>query len=196
MELAVLGAGVYLAQSLFDDGTRTKVHDSKREEAQDKLETPEEQFMHQAREHGMIAPSYNSQTNRVPWTPSRPPYVIQAANAGSHTENVTETIYQHRANAQEHFRLGTTEAIRHGRQTFMRKRGLPIYTGFTREMHNPADARMCTDIQDWRFLPAHPTDTDRNDAAALAKRIPVDDTLFTPDAVWMTVPGQTFRYGT
>ena len=44
-------------------------------------------------------------------------------------------------------------------------------------------------------MPRNPTDSDWNEAGLIAKQLPPNPQLFTPDAYYYTNPGQNFRYG-
>lgn len=188
--LAVLGGGVWLAKSLLDAPQRP-VNPTRAELREQMPETPREFLMHEFRENGMIAPNFASSTNRVPWDPLNPPYHIHRVGE-HHMDNPMEECFTLRTNGLEHNRLDWQEQFVKGRMNVARKTKQPLYNGFSDEMALAPDRR--TQHMGWNFLPALPTDQDYNDAAQLAKAIPKDPQLFTPDAFYPTASGLPFRY--
>jgi len=191
----VLGGAVYFAKSLYEGRQQQQRVDEQDEDMllRGMLDTPAEFLAKQVKLYGMTAPTYNFATARVPWDTNNPPYHIQ--RYGAATGEVTPSdIKQAYVNAMEHQRKDTMEQISHGRQAIMRQSNQPQWGGFTAEVHNPMDPRMKTQHMQWSWLPSAPTDSDFADAAALAKALPPNPLLFTPDSWFMTAPGLPFRY--
>ena len=188
--IAVLGAGAWVMNSLMKAPQRPV--DASDDELRAQMpETPREFLMHEYRENGMLAPSFGAVSTRTPWNPANPPYHIHRVGE-HHMDNAMEEMFTLRANAQEHQREDWQEQFMKGRMEVARKTKQPLYCGFTREMSLAPDRS--THQMGWSFLPALPTDQDYNDAAQMAKTIPKDPQLFTPDAYYATADGLPFRY--
>lgn len=155
--------------------------------------TPENWLMAEARVRGIIAPQFQSTAARVPWDPMKPPYHMHRAG-DLHQEEPCETTYQLITNALGHRRVDFEAALAGNRPVYQQKTQQAIYNGFTGEMSNPADPSMRTMHMQWGWLPKNPTDSDYSDAGAIAKVLPPDPSLFTPDSYYTTAPGMPFRY--
>jgi hypothetical protein len=199
MELAVLGLGAYLAKSLLDNGGQPLVDESKEEMQKTMLESPYEMNLHEMRTRGALAPSFGATRARMPWDPSFPPYYIASTATGGPNESPTERIFHSLANAQEHERLDVAEQIMHHRPHYARKKGQAIWSAFNEELHledaDPSVPPRSTDHVGFQWMPPNPTDSDWNEAALLTRAMPPNPVLFTPDAYYMTAPGQPFRHG-
>ncbi len=197
--VAVLGAGTYLAESLYRYNLQQRpVMPTKEEEFELMLETPREFILHQARESGIVAPAFSTVAARRPWSESNPPYYVYGSDINEPMSNPTEKVYQLYANSLEHYRIDTEEEIERGRLHFSRKRGQAIWNAFTREITVPGykdQPPRTTDHQGWMWMPPTPTDTDHNEAGAMGKMMPPDPLLFTPDAYYMTNSGVSWRNG-
>jgi hypothetical protein len=196
MELAVLGAGAALAVALFTEQT-VQVAPTDAQLRQHVLEDPASLFMHEYRERGAIAPSHSSVANRLPWDQNHPPYYIAQTATGGPNQHPTERVYKSLVNATEHERKDIAQEFYSARPHYARKRGQAIWTAFTREISvtDEDGALRSTDRQGFQWMPPNPTDSDWNEAALIAKALPGDPTLFTPDAAFMTAPGLSWRYG-
>lgn len=199
MELAVLGAGAYLAVGLLSNGPQPDLDQTKPELERTMLESPYEMNLHEMRERGALAPSFGATRARMPWDPNFPPYYIARTATGGPNESPTERIYHALANAQEHERLDIAEHFSKHRPHYARKCGQAIWSAFNEELHlndsDPRAPRRSTDHVGFQWLPPFPTDSDWNEAGLLARALPPNPTLFTPDAYYMTAPGLPFRYG-
>jgi hypothetical protein len=199
MELGILGAGLYLANSLLQPEKQPKLDETKAELEQSMLESPYQMNLHEMRERGAIAPSFGATRARMPWDPNFPPYYVAQTAVGGPNESPTERIYHVLANAAEHERLEIAEEFAHHRQHYARKRGQAIWSAFNEELHirdsDPRVPARTTDHVGFQWLPPYPTDSDWNEAALLARALPPNPELFTPDAVYMNAPGLPFRYG-
>lgn len=196
MELAVLGGSLWLAKQ-FLPKPQQKIMVSAEEEFYDKQPSPPEEFLYkELRRGGVIFPSWYDSAGRIPWDPQRPPYTLYPANSvtGDHMKDVTERIYGHYQNARWHERMDFEEQTSNDHEYFITKRGQPLPTSFTRELHNPSDPNMTTDMINWSWLPPNPQDMDFVRAGELAKKIPRDPSLFTPESNFMAIPGLTWRY--
>ena len=196
MELAVLGAGAYLASALFAEQP-VQVAPTQAELAQKMLEDPAQLFMHEYRERGAIAPSGSSVAMRLPWDKNFPPYYIAQTATGGPNNHPTERVYKSLINASEHERKDIAQEFYSARPHYARKRGQAIWTAFTSEIsvQDEDGGRRSTERQGFQWMPPNPTDSDWNEAALLAKALPGDPTLFTPDSTYMTAPGLSWRYG-
>jgi hypothetical protein len=196
MELAVLGAGAYLATALFAEKP-VVVAPTQEQLMQSMLEDPAALFMHEYRERGAIAPSGSSVAMRLPWDKVRPPYYIAETATGGPNNHPTERVYKCLVNASEHERHDIAQEFYSARPHYARKRGQALWTAFTREISVPDEdgGTRSTQRQGFQWMPPNPTDSDWNEAALLAKALPGDPTLFTPDSTFMTAPGVTWRYG-
>ncbi len=191
-----LGGSALLAHHLLGKVAPKPVDQSEEEEFDNALDVPEELFMKQSRDYGIIAPHYGSATARVPWDMQNPPYYVFQPGV-SHLERPVERIYEQYYNAAYHNRKDFEEAVSRNRPQMARDRPQPIYTGFTPEMtayDRVTGDKMQTQHMAWSWMPDNPTDSEFNDAALLAKALPADPLLFTPDANFMTAPGQSFRH--
>lgn len=191
----ILGGAVALASSLYRGPAQ--VEDIRETDndmyARGMLDTPEEFLFKQSKLYGIWAPQYQHAAARVPWDTRNPPYTV--ARYGATTdEGVPSDVYQAYVNAKGHQRKDAMEQIASTRQAIARSSGQPIWTGFTAEISNPADRRQRTQHMQWSWLPRAPADSDFADAAALAKAVPPNPNLFTPDAWFATAPGLPFRY--
>lgn len=199
MELLALGAGVYLANGLFNPGPKPKLDQSPEEMRRRMLESPYMLNLHEMRENGAIAPSFGATRGQMPWDPNFPPYYIAESSIGGPNANPTERIYHALANAAEHNRLEIAEEFRNHRDHYARRRGGAIWQAFNEELtlvdSDPTAPVRTTNHVGFQWLPPAPADSDWNEAALLARQLPPDPTLFTPDAVYMTASGLPFRYG-
>lgn len=196
MEVIALAGGAYLASALFAN-TPVKVAPTEAELAAQMLERPADLFMHEYRERGAIAPSGSSVASRMPWNPLFPPYYIAQTATGGPNNRPTERVYKSLVNASEHERHNIAQEFHAARPHYARKRGQALWTAFSREIKAPdADgSTRTTEAQGFQWMPPNPTDSDWNEAALLAKALPGDPRLYTPDANFMTAPGLPFRYG-
>jgi len=196
MELAVLGAGAYLASSMFAN-EKTPVTLTPEQERERMLESPADLFMHEFRERGAIRPRFGAQVARNPWDPAHPPYYTSQTAPGGPNVAPTERLYQVIVNASEHERHDLAQELHSNYAHYARKTAVPVWTAFSREVGVPdTDGGVrSTYSQGFQWLPPNPTDSDWNEAALLAKQLPGDPQLFTPDATYMTAPGLAFRYG-
>lgn len=193
----LLGAGVYLAQSMFKVDTAGLEERSERPLTQF-LEPLREMVIHEGRENGIIAPSYNNVAARVPWTPANPYVYVWQSDSNGPTDRSVERAYQLFANRLEHEREDVSEQIMRGRDYFPRKVGNSLWTAFTDEISltdQRDGSKYTTNHASLQWLPNNPTDYDYTDAAAMAKQLPPDPLLFTPDSTFMTAPGLPFRHG-
>lgn len=193
---AVLGAGTLLANNLFKRSDPPQIEHSPEEEFADALDSPEKLLMDNARHTGILAPPFGSATTRVPWDMMNPPYYVYQPGV-SHLERPMERTFEQYFNALHHNRKDFETAVARNRQQIARRRPQPIYTGFTPEMtafDSVTGDKMQTQHMQWTWMPNNPTDSQYNDAALLAKALPADPLLFTPDANFMTAPGLPFRY--
>ena len=191
-----LGGSLFLADALLNKVPPRHINQSDREECEQQLMKTESLLMDNARQCGILAPPFQSATTRVPWDDRNPPYYVYQPGV-SHLERPMERTYEQYFNAIHHNRKDFEEAVERNRQQFARKRGQPIYTGFTGEMTSydrVTGDRMQTQHMQWAWMPTQPTDSERNDAALLAKMLPADPTLFTPEANFMTAAGEPFRH--
>ncbi len=196
MELAALGVGVYLARSLYT-GAPVKLEKTPAEEFATIIERPYDLNMHEMSQLGAIMPRTGATRARVPWNKNFPPYYIAPDIEHGSMDAPTHRLYTLLANAQEHERLTTMEEVARNRRHFARDRGVPLWTAFTRELEVPqADGSVHTTNQlGFQWMPRNPTDSDWNEAGLIGKALPPMPVLFTPDAVFMTAPGQPFRHG-
>ena len=196
MELAVLGAGFYLADALLTKGNKSvPIQQSEMEEGMGMLQTMREFIMQEARENGTIAPQYGNVASRVPWLHMNAPYYMDRPGDDTLSEP-TENLYKRIANSRIHQSADILEQISRSRQVFSRKAGNAIYTGFSPEMHiqNSDGEWNSTNIGPLTWIPRNPHDSDYNYAANMAKAVPRDPMLFTPEADQATAPGLPFRY--
>ncbi len=196
MELAVLGAGAYLATSLFAN-TPVKVAPTQAELAAEMLETPAALFMHEYRVRGAIAPYASSVAARLPWDQNHAPYYIAQTATGGPNQHPTERVYKSLINASEHERIDLAQEFSAARPHYARRRGQAIWTAFDSELRvrDTDGSTRSTERQGFSWMPPNPTDSDWNEAALLAKALPGDPRLFTPDSNFMSAPGLTWRYG-
>jgi hypothetical protein len=190
----LLGAGVWLANALISSPIKN-VDMTKEEYDVNMIENPRDFLMHQMREAGAIAPSYNHVPARVPWDSVSPPYYIKK-HGGTHLDNPTENYYTLWTNSFMHQLADVTEAFARNRPSFARQHGGAIWNAFNMELYQKDidGPYRGTGNQGFFWLPKNPADQDYNDAAALAKALPPDPLLFTPDAYFATAPGLPFRY--
>jgi len=194
----VLGAGVYLAKQLLDVGSAPQLELSDEKMESKMLEKPYDFVLHEYRERGAIAPTFGATRARVPWNPNMPPYYIARDCPYGPNDSPAMHAWLALANAQEHARLETALDFQCSRPQFARKRGQAIWQGFTEEITvKDADPRVqsrTTNHVGFQWLPPNPTDSDWNEAALIAKQLPPNPVLFTPDAFYYTAPGQEFRH--
>ena len=196
--LAIVGGAVAAYQLFGKPAPGRPVVPSAKHEFDDKLEDIDEMWMHNAREWGIVAPSIQFETSRVPWGSggSGMPYYIHRPGESHMDSPVTDT-YQQIVNALSHNREDFIRAFAANRPQMARKSAAPAYNGFTDEMTLFGDdgTRYTTQHMNWSWLPKDPSDSDYNDVAGLmAKAAPPDPALFTPTADFMTAPGVGFRY--
>ena len=166
------------------------------EEDDNALMMPEELAMHNALQCGIIAPPYQTTTTRVPWDPNNAPYYAYQPGV-SHMERPLSRCYEQYYNGIHHNRKDFEEAVSRNRPVYQVKRGQAIYTGFTNEMtayDKVTGDKMQTQHMDWTWMPKNPTDREHNHAALMAKALPSDPALFTPNNNFATAPGMDFRY--
>lgn len=147
--------------------------------------------VNEGREHGLMAPSFNSVNFRRPF--GNPAYGIGASFDGDCTADATERIYQRMAGDSEEYRRKIEQQLIHDQPVMALRRGQPIVTTYTHELHNP-ETGACTEFQDYSWVPPYPDDGDYNRAGAMAKQIKRDPRLFTPDATYFTAPGVSWRH--
>ncbi len=196
--VAVLGAGAYLAHAIYAQPPKAPPRNPTAEEDYALgLDRPEVLLMQNAQVAGMIAPQYQAATVRKPWnTGSAAPYYIHRPGQ-SHLDSPVTQLYTQILNATYHNRQDFQEQFAASRQQYARKSAQPVYTGFTDEMcitDSASGKKRYTQHMQWSWLPSNPTDSDFNDAALMAKAVPPDPLLFTPDANFATAPGLPFRY--
>lgn len=193
MEVPILlGAAVYLARDMWKPPQKS-IDPSDAENDAQMLQRPDQFLMSQLQTSAMIYPSFQFAPTRVPWDVNMAPYYI--TRRGEQPGDITpDKMRQTYINAQEHYRKDYEEAVASGQQQFVTKSAQPLYRGFTPEVHNIADPSMRTQNMKWAWLIAGPTDADVRDAGALARRVPPNPLLFTPDAYFATAPGLPFRY--
>lgn len=194
--ILILGAGAYLASGLFK-GTLSNLDEPTQDEPHHLLEPLREMLLHEGRENGIVAPVYQNNAARLPWSMTQPPAYVWASDSAGPTDLALENSYNLFANRLMHNTLDVQEQIRRGRNYTLSKRCMPVYTGFTQEMSltDTDGERRYTNIGAYQWLPPTPTDRDYTNAAALAKVLPPDPLLFTPDSNYMTAPGLPWRYG-
>lgn len=199
MELLALAGATYLAKDLFK-AEPIQLQETPEELDATMLERPYDFNMHEMRRLGAIMPQFGATRGRVPWSTEFPPYYI-APDAAASGPNCApaERVYTLLANAEEHNRLDVMEEAARGRHHYARKTGVPLWTGFTRDvtLHDPDPhvAPRNTGRLGFSWMPPNPTDSDWNEAGLIAKALPPNPTLFTPDSTYMTAPGQLFRHG-
>lgn len=196
MELAVLGAGVYLADALFrGDSKAIELQQNEARQSENMLESHWNFLMHEARENGMIAPQYGNVATRVPWHPmTGVHYLDDLRDSDPHTVD-TENLYRRVANTRVHESSDILEHVARNRQAFARKAGNPLWFAFTPEVSMEQDGRrVSSNIGQYKWVPRNPHDSDYSYAANMAKLVPRDPMLFTPDANFATAPGLPFRY--
>ena len=196
--VAVLGAGAYLASALFAQPPHSrKVNPSPEEEFEAALMRPEEMQFKNAQYAGMWRPPYQSVTTRLPWGQGgNAPYYVHRPGQ-SHLDSPVTQLYTQLINATAHQRKDFQEQLVASRQQYSRPRASAIYQGFSNEMKLPdnvSGGMRQTQHMNWSWMPKDPTDSDFNDAALLAKVLPPDPLLFTPEADFATAPGLSFRY--
>lgn len=199
MELAVLGAGVYLASALLDQGKQIVVDPTENEMQHSMLETPREALLHQYREYGAPAPSFNTTRGRLPWDPNFPPYYVSQTAPGGPNEDPVSRVHTLIANGIEHERQDVQATFNSARAHHARKRGGAVWYAFNDELTlddaDPSQPPRNTNRLGFSWLPANPTDSDYNEAGLIANALPGDPMLFTPDATYMTNSGMPFRHG-
>lgn len=199
LELGALGCGLYLANALLYNGKQPILATTRDVNETNMLESPYELNLHEMRVRGALAPSFNATRARMPWDPNFPPYYIASTATGGPNESPTERIFHSLANAQEHERLNIAEEFSSSRPHYARKRGQAIWSAFNEELHlqdsDPRVGYRTTDHVGFQWMPPSPTDSDWNEAALLARALPPNPYLFTPDGYYMTAPGQPFRHG-
>jgi hypothetical protein len=196
MEIAVLGAGVYLASALLtgDDGKQVPLQMDEATEQETKLQTTRDFLMQEARERGTIAPQYGNISSRVPWHHLNAPYYLDRIGDDTLSEP-TENLYKRIVNPRIHEAADMMEGVARSRQAFSRKAGNAFYTGFTPEMYLPKDGGMSsTNIGPLTWIPKNPHDSDYNYATNMARAVPRDPLLFTPESDFATAAGLPFRY--
>lgn len=194
MEIAVLGAGVYLADALFKGAQKVELLQTEKDQASNMLETHWDFLMHEGRENGVIAPQYGNVASRVPWHPMTNVNYMDSLSDDPHSAP-TENLYRTIANTRVHESADILEHLARNRQAFARKAGNAMYSGFTPEIIMEKDhERVMSDVGPLTWLPRNPHDSDYSYAAGMAKAIPRDPLLFTPDAYHTTAPGLPFRY--
>ncbi len=161
------------------------------------LQTPYELEVTQNITTGTIAPQHGTTRTYVPWNPAFPPYYVEKdRRGGPETASLFDmmTLY---ANGTEHNRLTVAEELERGRQHFARKSGAALYTAFTSDLtlmdSDPAVGTRTTNRIDFTWLPNNPTDSDWSEAGRIAKALPPNPELFTPDAYYMNNSGMPFR---
>lgn len=191
MQVVALAAGLYAANAWVNgDDTTLQADDVTGIESQG---APEDWLMREARVRGIIAPQFQSTAARVPWDPAKPPYHMHRAG-DLHQSDPLETTYQLITNALGHRRIDFEAAMAGNRPVYQQKTAQAIYNGFTEELSNPSDPAARTMHMQWGWLPKRPTDSDYSDAGAIAKALPPDPMLFTPDSYFPTASGMPFRY--
>lgn len=194
--LAILGAGAYLASSLMGKHSQPALDQSDAAARTQKIDTPEDLVLQQAAVGGIIAPQYNFAAARVPWDPQNPPITLH--RVGMFPQEATPSdMYQAYTNAIGHQRHDAVEAMQANRPQFARRRGQPLWTAFTPELSDVFDKERRTQHMQWNWLPRNGSglnDSDFADASALAKALPPDANLWTPDGWWATAAGVPWRY--
>lgn len=195
MEIAVLGAGVYLADALFNrSAPQPDLTQNEADQAENMLESHYEFLMHEARENGIIAPQYGNVATRVPWSDGNAPYYMDSLQP-EHEDSSIEDMYRRVTNARVHQSSDVMEHLARNRQAFARKAGNAFYSGFTPEMVLVQDGQeVMTSIGPHTWLARNPHDSDYSYAVGMSKAVPRDPMLFTPDSNFATAPGLPFRY--
>lgn len=172
-----------------------KIQKSPHELRETLYQTPYELAYTEASTLGAIVPKYGSTRAQVPWDAAFPPYYMQRDVPEGPANYSLSRTYALFANADEHERLAVAEEAVRGRQHYARKTYAPLYTAFTNELvAMDADGSMRrTEQLGFPWLPRNPTDSDWNEAGLVAKALPPNPTLFTPDAYYMTNSGMPFR---
>lgn len=200
MEVAVVLGGAYLllAQAAPAPVHKNKMEMTPEEENAVMLERPRDMVMSEARVRGIVAPTGRVNAGRAPFDPQRPPYAVYYPNHDN-TAQPTERLYSAYANAQEHERLLVKNELQAGRMHYARKSGQPVWSAYNRELHvpnaDPFDAPRTTNHQGWSWLPPNPHDMDFVEAGLLAKAMPPNDALLSPEGFYFAAPGVTWRHG-
>ena len=158
------------------------------------IQTPAEFLRKEYRRAGMIVPGCGHVANRLPYNPANPPYDIWKPSDPEDHKNPSDRMYEYAIAAREHRRKDFEQTIEAGYQYFPQKRGGAIVSTFTRELHNPSDPSQRTGFINFSWLPPNPSDADYTRAGELARRLPRDPSLFSPDSTFMNAPGLPFRY--
>lgn len=191
--LALLGAGAYLSSQIYGSQP-VKLDKSANEEDMSMMERPRDFYLHQAREHGIIAVPAHIGAARLPW--SRVPNSLLAADGGK--SSPLHQLYGTYADSFELERLETMESIVSTNPVYAKKRTMPLWTAFNSDLTlpgtDPREPVRRTNVGDHFWMPPLPTDTDVREAALMGKSMPPDPLLFTPDAYYFTAPGLDFRY--
>lgn len=195
MELLALGAGAYLAQSLFKADPVQLVEN----DPNGIFERFYDLNLMEMNKYGAIMPQFGANRGRVPWSREFPPYYIAPDVTYGPMDAPASRTYTVLANAMEHERVATMEQAVRAREHFVRKSGVPLWTAFTREItlldSDPTAPARTTDRLGFQWMPTNPTDSDWNEAALIGKALPPDPELFTPDSTYMTASGMPFRHG-
>ena len=158
--------------------------------------TPEEIFFLNAQVAGTVTPNHQASASRIPWRDGAGmPYFVHQPGQSNMDSPVTDT-YTQILNAHFLDRKDFEETFQASRPQYARTKGMPPYMGFTGDMKlkGPRGEVYSTQHMNWSWLPTNPTDSDWNDAGLLAKALPPDPLLFTPNADFATAPGLDFRY--
>ena len=189
MEFVAIGSALWMAKNLMPEGSKT-IDGSDVE----KMQTPEEFLRKEYKRAGMIAPVNGHVHQRLPWDPANPPYDIWKPSDDEEHKNPSDRMYDYAVAAQEHYRKDYEQQLDAGYEYYIQRRGGAIVNTFTRELHNPNDPSMRTGFINHSWLPPNPQDADYVRAGELARRLPRDPSLFSPDSTFMNAPGLPFRY--
>jgi len=187
MEILALGASVGLAYALMPNGKEPDL-----EQPDHDLETPYELFAHEFRDKGAIAPGHAAIRGRMPWDENFPPYYVAQQVPGGPNDHPFSRTHTALLNAYEHRRQEVAIEFAAHRDNVARKRSQPVWTAFTDELD--LDGRSTNHVG-FRWLPPDPTDSDWNEAALLARALPPNSNLYTPEGAYMTASGVPWRYG-
>lgn len=164
-------------------------------QAESATPTPLYDFLTQQYErYGALAPSGNSVWHKLPWSTHNPPDNVMVDMSRTATCLPTERFYARLALAQEDHRQLIEEQIACNQPVWATRRSQPIVTTYSNEIHRPG-TNDATEFNDYSFVPPSATDADYNRAGAMARALPRNPHLFTPESVYWTAPGLPFRYG-
>lgn len=187
-----IGAGVYLLRELTQ-GQRKPIDPTDEFAAENSLETPEEFLRHQSRIYGLPAPQYGSPLFAPPWDVNNAPDILEQTY-NFPTDATPDGVRDVVINAYGHARKDWMAAAAKGLQVPARTGNGPLWIAFTPELHDNFRRNQVTQHQSWGWLPNDATDSDVMDAGRMAKAIPPNPLLYTPDAFFVTAPGLPYRY--